>query len=116
MTLDLCLRSISPNLRGTRATNGDIHFLKSQLPASLTPDWLMALLREHPLAGVGFSLNTDHDESGVGAEVIWLTPEQTVSESVESEPGKSVLSYGFLAIGACAEGSGDPYFLGLRNS
>lgn len=116
MTLDLCLRSISPNLRGTRATDGDIDFLQSRLPASLTPDWLMALLRGYQLAGVGFSLNTDHDESGIGAELIWLTPEQIVCESVECEPGKSVLSYGFLAIGACAEGSGDPYFLDLRNS
>lgn len=116
MALDLCLRSISPNLRGTRATDDDIHFLKSRLPTGLTPDWLMALLRGYALAGVGFSLNEDHDESGIGAEVIWLTPEQIVSESVECEPGMSVLSYGFLAVGACAEGSGDPYFLDLRNS
>ena len=115
LTLDLCLRSIRPNLRGTRATDGDIHFLKAQLPVSLTPGWLMAILREHPLAGVGFSLSTDDDESGIGAEVRWLTPEQMVSENVECEPGRSVLSYGFLAIGACAEGSGDPYFLDLSN-
>ena len=116
MTLDLCLRSINPNLSGTRATDGDIHFLKSQLPTTLTPDWLMALLRGHALAGVGFSLSEDHDESGIGAELIWLTPKQIVSESVECQPGRSVLSYGFLAIGACVEGSGDPYFLDLRNS
>jgi len=116
MTLDLCLRSISPNLRGTRATDGDIHFLKSRLPSSLTPDWLMAILRGRALAGVGFSLNEDRDESGIGAEIIWLTPAQIVSESVECQPGQSVLSYGFLPIGACAEGSGDPYFLDLRNS
>ena len=116
MTLDLCLRSISPNLRGTRATDGDINFLQSRLPASLTPDWLMALLRGHPLGGVGFSLNADHDESGIGAELIWLTPAQIVSESVECQPGISVLSHGFLPIGACAVGSGDPYFLDLRNS
>ena len=116
MTLDPCLRSISPNLRGTRATDDDIHFLKSRLPTSLTPDWLMALLRGHALAGVGFSLNEDHDESGLGAELIWLTPAQIVSESIECQPGLSVLSHGFLPIGACAEGSGDPYFLDLRDS
>jgi hypothetical protein len=115
MTLDLSLRSIDPNLLGTRATDDDVHLLKSRLPSRLTPDWLMALLRGHALAGVGFSLSADHDESGIGAEVIWLTPEQMVSESVECEPGRSVLSYGFLAIGACAEGSGDPYFLNLSN-
>jgi hypothetical protein len=76
----------------------------------------MALLSGHPLAGVGFSLNEEHDESGIGASVLWLTPAQIVSESVECQPGTSVLSYGFLPIGGCAEGSGDPYFLDLRNS
>jgi hypothetical protein len=76
----------------------------------------MALLRAHPLAGVSFSLDQEHDESGIGAEVIWLTPAQMVSESVECQPGKSVQSSGFITIGACAEGSGDPYFLDLTNS
>ena len=116
LTLARGRRASRPNLRGTRATDGDIHFLKAQLPVSLTPGWLMAILREHPLAGVGFSLSTDDDESGIGAEVRWLTPAQIVSESVECQPGISVLSHGFLPIGACAEGSGDPYFLDLRNS
>jgi hypothetical protein len=54
MTLDP--RSISLNLRGTRATDVEIGFLKSRLPAGLKPDWLMALLRENALAGVNFSL------------------------------------------------------------
>ena len=115
MTLDSCLRSIGQNLRGKCATDDDIRLLKSRLPASLTPDWFIAALKGYALAGVSFSLNEDHDESAIGAELIWLTPAQIVSESVECQPGQSVLPLGFLPIGACAEGSGDPYFLDLRS-
>lgn len=115
MTLDACLRSIGSNLRGVRATDDDIHFLKTRLPTNLTPDWLTTVLKEYVLAGVSFGLNEDHDESGFGAELIWLNAAQIVSEGIECEPGISVVPLGFLPIGACAEGSGDPYFLDLRN-
>ena len=108
MTLDACLSSIGPNLRGVRATDNDIHFLKTRLPINLTPDWLTAVLKEYALAGVSFSLNEDHDQSGIGAEIAWLKPGQILSDGIECEPGISVVPLGFLPIGACAEGSGDP--------
>src|SRR5258708_11292396 len=116
MTLDRLLHWIGANLSGTCATDVGISFLRSRLPANLTPDWLMKLLSAHALAGTSFSLSEDHDKSGIGAEVLWLRPEQIVSECIECQPGKSVLSFGFLAIGACEFGSGDPYFLDLRSS
>jgi hypothetical protein len=116
MTLNQCLQGIAGDLHGASATDDDIHLLRSRLPATSTPDWLMSILREYRLAGICFGLSEEHDRSGLGADVTWLRPEQIVSESRDAEPGISVLPYGFLPIGACATGSGDPYFLDLRQA
>jgi hypothetical protein len=111
-----CLQRIAGVLDGASATDDDIQLLRSRLPATLTPDWLMSILREYRLAGICFGLSEEHDRSGLGADVTWLTPGQIVSESCDAEPGISVLPCGFLPIGACATGSGDPYFLDLRQA
>ncbi|HLQ93031.1 MAG TPA: hypothetical protein VK148_23655 [Xanthobacteraceae bacterium] len=108
------LEEISGALHGTKATRNDIKFLKTSLPKNLMPNWLVLLLSEYNLAGSAFSLDRKEDQSGLGAEVIWLLPIQLVSEAYDSEPGISVRSLGFVAIGACATGSGDPYFLDMR--
>jgi hypothetical protein len=61
-----------------------------------------------------FSLNADDDSSGMGAELLWLTPAQIVSEALECQPGISVVPIGYIPIGACAEDSGDPFFIDMR--
>jgi hypothetical protein len=114
--LDDVLKGIVDRLQGAKATDGDVRLLRSRLPNALSPDWLMDLLKGYKLAGVCFSLSGDHDRSGLGAELIWLTPEQIISEAFDAEPGRSVVSSKFLAIGSCALGSGDPYFLDLREA
>lgn len=101
-------------LYGTCATEEDVSFLKSRLPPNLTPDWLVSLLKDYRLGGVCFSLGAEHDKSGLAAHLFWFTPRQVVSESFDVEPGISILSSGFLPVGGCLEGSGDPYFLDLR--
>ena len=108
------LQGISDALHGTKATSSDIEFLTNSVPNNLMPNWLVSLLSKYKLAGTEFSLNPKDDQSGFGAEVIWLTPMQLVSEAYDSEPGTSVRPLGLLPIGACAIGSGDPYFLDLR--
>jgi hypothetical protein len=72
------------------------------------------MLSKNGLAGICFSLDASHDVSGFGAELLWLTPAQIVSEATKCEPGLSVAPLGYIPIGGCAEGSGDPYFLDLR--
>jgi hypothetical protein len=114
--IDAALRPIADRLHGANATDGDIQLLRSRLSNDLVPDWLVNLLKSYRLAGVCFSLSASDDQSGIGAEVIWLTVRQIISEAFESEPGKSVVSLKFLPIGACAIGSGDPYFLDVREA
>ena len=112
--LDLVIKEMAQNLHGSAATEEDILLLRSHLNANILPDWFVALLRENRLAGVCFSLTENDDKSKFGAELLWLTPTQIVSEATECQPGTSVVPLGYIPVGACAEGSGDPYFLDLR--
>ncbi|MGJ4993557.1 hypothetical protein ACQR0Z_04005 [Bradyrhizobium sp. HKCCYLS3077] len=111
---DLALDRIAGGRAGAAATEDDIRMLTSRLGSRLTPEWLLSLLRTYALAGKHFDLPSDADASGIGVALVWLTPSQIASEATESEPGLSVASLGFVPIGACAVGSGDPYFLDLR--
>ena len=106
---------IGKQLHGVPATSRDIQVLRHFFSETLMPDWFLALLMDFGLAGTYFSLDLDEDQSGVGADVLWLTPEQMISEARDSEPGLSIMSSGFIPVGACAQGSGDPYFLDLRD-
>jgi hypothetical protein len=114
MTPAEALQRIANDLCGRAATDEDIKLLVSHLPANFVPDWFARLLAEYKLGGVDFSLSKNDDCSGFGAGMIWLTAEQMVSEAIEVEPGISVVTSGFVPVGACALGSGDPYFLDLR--
>ena len=112
--LEFVLKRLAVNLAGAVATEDDVRLLTSRLGSRLMPDWLLSLLKTYPLAGEYFELPSDADGSGLGVALIWLTPSQIVSEATESQPGISVARLGFIPVGACAEGAGDPYFLDLR--
>ncbi|GLH78403.1 hypothetical protein SSBR45G_33120 [Bradyrhizobium sp. SSBR45G] len=111
---ELAIERLVVGLAGAVATDDDVRMLTSRLGSRLTPDWLLSLVRTYALAGQCFDLPSDADVSGLGVALIWLTPRQIASEATESEPGMSVAPLGFIPIGACAYGSGDPYFLDLR--
>jgi hypothetical protein len=104
----------SQKLDGALADKEAIQELQEKLPVALAPLWFIALLENYKLAGVNFSLSENDDLSGLGAEMLWLTPKQILSEAFEAEPGALALKLGFLPVGGCALGSGDPYFLDLR--
>jgi hypothetical protein len=106
---------MADHLHGATASGGDIQMLMTRLGTSLVPDWLASLLKEYKLAGTEFSLSADDDRSSLGADVLWLTPAQMASESCECQPGLSLRGLAFVPIGACATGSGDYYYLDLRD-
>jgi hypothetical protein len=112
--LDHAIRSLLPVLSGVVATEADIRLLTSCLEGRLVPAWFLSMLRTYRLAGTCLTLEDEADESGLGVELIWLTPPQVISEATECQPGLSVVPQGYIPIGACAVGSGDPYFLDMR--
>lgn len=88
--------------------------LKNKLPSELLPSWYIQILKKFPLVGVNFSLDEEHDQSGMGVDLKWLSPAETIDEAFEAYPGKSVIDLGYIPIGACLLGSGDPYFLKFK--
>jgi hypothetical protein len=107
---------LANNLRGTKTSEKDISDLRDSLPKVVVADWFFELIRTFPLAGSLLVLSAEDDLSGLGADMLWLKTDQLLSEAIEAEPGISVLKLGFLPVGGCAMGSGNPYFLDLRDN
>lgn len=114
MTVKDALAQLADRLDGRVATDVEIELLQTSLPSRLVPEWLLEAIREHKLIGSYFCLDEQSDPSGLGVDMKWLTPEQMLSEAIEYEPGMSIWPLGFMPIGECEKGSGDPYFLDLR--
>jgi hypothetical protein len=58
-----------------------------------------------------FTLGATQDISGLGVELEWMTPNDMLVESLEMYPGIAATALGFIAVGTCLLGSGDPYFV-----
>lgn len=96
-------------LSGTSQSEDQVAFL-NDLPLEI-PEWFMSALRDFPLAGSRFSLTEEDDQSEMGVEFRWMSPRQIATEVRDAQPGKAAAKCGYLPIGQCLEGSGDPYFL-----
>jgi hypothetical protein len=114
MSLDTVLDTLGTQLNGERATNDEIAEMRQKLSSELVPPWFATMITTYPLAGVCFSLDEDEDESELGAEFRWPTPAQIVEEAAAYYPGISVLKLGYVPIGQCLVGSGDPYFINMK--
>jgi len=103
-------------LDGRTITSGEESNLKQKLPASLIPDWYIFLLKNFPLVGVSFCLEEEDDKSEMGADLKWFGPDEIIDESSLMYPGKAVATLGYLPVASCLTGSGDPYFLNLKDN
>jgi len=79
-------------------------------------DYLVLLMRKFKLIGQKFSLKEKDDLSEIGVEMQWMSPEEQLEEAFDFYPGKVALKNGYLPIGKCLEGSGDPYFIKQNDS
>lgn len=116
MTAIAELKKIGPSLNGSKVLESEIDDLVTNLPQKLLPAWFVNAVQTYPLAGVCFSLNENDDESGLGVDLKWFTTDQIIDEALFVYPGEVVLSLGYLPVGACSGGSGDPYFFTIEGS
>lgn len=114
MSIFTAIKEKEPELNGVRLTELEAKNLKGKLPSGLVPDWLISLLQQYPVIGVCFSLDEDLDESEMGVDLKWFDPDQIIEEALSVYPGKVVVELGYLPVGACLAGSGDPYFLRIK--
>lgn len=100
---------VRKRLTGKRISAADGRRLVETFGASW--QWLFELMQVEPLAGVSFFMDEDVDPSGMGVEMTWMTPDHMIEEGTKLYPGIAAHPRGFLPVGMCLLGSGDPYFL-----
>lgn len=110
------LEKIESSCGGSKITEVDARLLFESLPSGLVPSWLISVLQRFQLVGVCLSLTEDEDESELGVDLKWFGPSEIIEEALSVYPGKAVVGLGYLPVAACLTGSGDPYFLKMKNS
>jgi hypothetical protein len=78
------------------------------------PEWLIGLESAYRLCGTCFSLPRSADPSGLGVEMRWMAPKDTCEEVTDFYPGIAAAPLGYLPVGTCERGSGDPYFINVN--
>ncbi|GMU39114.1 MAG: hypothetical protein AMXMBFR22_33050 [Phycisphaerae bacterium] len=81
----------------------------------MLPDHWLRFASENHLFGVEVELPEDADISGVGAVIEILTDEGATEEARELYPGIRVAQDGFIPVGGCGIGTGDPYFINVHD-
>jgi hypothetical protein len=79
------------------------------------PEAWRAFVSENHLVGVEVSIPEEDDLSGVGACVEILSEEAALHEARSLFPGRCVQADGFIPVGGCGTGTGDPYFINVHD-
>jgi hypothetical protein len=72
-------------------------------------------IEQHNLIGLEVEIPEQNDLSGVGALIELLDEVNAIKESTGFYPGLVVKADGYVPIGGCAIGCGDPYFINLHD-
>ena len=103
-------------LNGRAISDTEVKNLKLKLSSKLVPDWHVSILKRFSLVGMSFSLDEEDDESGMEADLKWLNPDEVIEESLSVCPGMVVTRLGYLPVASCLTGSGNPYFLKVKDT
>jgi hypothetical protein len=77
----------------------------------MIPDYWKEFLEANDLIEKDFELNEKEDLSGVGADFSLMRYEHIIDEAENAYPGLVVIKDGFIPVGSCLIGTGDPYFI-----
>jgi hypothetical protein len=72
-------------------------------------------LESNALAGKTAEISDGDDLSGVGASIQLFNEADAAAEADELFPGLVVKADGYVPIGGCAVGNGDPYFIRIQD-
>jgi hypothetical protein len=81
----------------------------------MIPDYWTSFVEEHGLTDKDIEIPEDGDLSEIGAEFRIMKPEDTIEEANDFYPGLVVKNDGYIPIGSCSTGSGDPYFINAND-
>jgi hypothetical protein len=92
-----------------------LRVIRDHMSVVIIPHYWQTFLHQNRLAGQELSIPTAVDLSGVGAEIEILDEQGILQEQTEAYPGICVSGVGFVPIGICGIGTGDPYFINLHD-
>jgi hypothetical protein len=81
----------------------------------MIPEYWKAFRSEHSLESKDVSVPEEGDLSGVGVDLVILDDAGSRQEAEELYPGMGVSKDGFVPVGHCDIGSGDPYFINMND-
>ncbi len=81
----------------------------------MIPEYWTQFMTLHNIEGKEYELSEARDLSGVGAIIEILCQDDIKIEATEYWPGIGVLNDGYVPIGHCAVGTGDPYFINVHD-
>lgn len=98
-------------MTGRIASNTELKLLSNRFGNPTTITVLSSVISTYPIIGQSFELESDLDSSNFGVEMEFMTPTQLVEEAFDYYPGISATKSGYVPVGLCLVGSGDPYFV-----
>ena len=105
----------SSNLNGRKATQDELDLIEKNFNRI---DWVgdfENLISKADIIGASFELSKTSDHSGMGVDMEWMSPAEQIDEAFTFYPGLVVVAKGFMPVGICMQGSGDPYFLRIED-
>lgn len=84
---------------------------QSLIKGFMFPDFWSKFVLNNRLVETTVEVPEQHDQSGLGIELQFLTPEQSIDEAANFWPGLAVAKDGYIPVGSCLSGSGDYYYI-----
>lgn len=81
----------------------------------MLPQYWTDFLEQNTLLGSEITIPDVADKSGVGAEFDFMTEQAARAEAQEFYPGIAVSAGGYVPVGNCLIGTGDPYFINTKD-
>jgi hypothetical protein len=81
------------------------------IKAFMFPDFWVRFISSNGLVGAIAEVPAEGDQSGLGVDLQFLTPEQSIDEATNSWPGLAVAKDGYVSVGSCLRGSGDYHYI-----
>jgi hypothetical protein len=75
------------------------------------PQYWIDFLEREGLVNRDVEIPEDRDLSGFGADMRFCTSNESIDEAENYQPGITVAPLGYVPVGHCLFGSGDPYFI-----
>lgn len=108
--LDAIVSRLPPSKCGRRASPAELSQLHDAMPH--IPEWYLTLLGRWPLSGSQLQLNMTYDKH---VAIEWASPSDITQEAFDAIPGIFIRDLGYVPVGLCPEGSGNPFFTRFEN-